>query len=102
MNKKRGGTLLFHYHFWTPYVEETEKFYEDHIKNLAEKSKYRGILRAQLSAIELLMLFYNISYSSKGEKFRSLLMEKNFFDNHLVIEDFIWRNDFEELKKLNS
>ncbi|MBY6036916.1 hypothetical protein KUV80_09635 [Fictibacillus nanhaiensis] len=22
--------MLFHYHFWTPYVEETEKFYKDH------------------------------------------------------------------------
>ena len=60
------------------------------------------VLRAQLSALELMMLFYNISYSIKGEKFQSLLMEKKFFDNHLVIEDLIWKNDVEELKKLNS
>jgi hypothetical protein len=25
---KEGDFMLFHYHFWTPYVEETEKFYE--------------------------------------------------------------------------
>ncbi|PGW74546.1 putative phage abortive infection protein [Bacillus thuringiensis] len=32
-----------------------------------KKRKYRGILRAQLSSFELLVLFYNISYPEKGK-----------------------------------
>ncbi|MEM5598393.1 putative phage abortive infection protein [Niallia circulans] len=40
--------------------------------NEKEKKKYRGILRAQLSSFELLMLFYNVVYSDKGE------ISKNF------------------------
>jgi hypothetical protein len=40
---KRGGTLLFHYHFWTPNVEETEKFYEDHGFRIVQRiGKYQG------------------------------------------------------------
>ncbi len=57
-----------------------------------------GILRAQLSSYELLMLFYNICYSDKGEKFKFLLESTNFFDNHLVEDDFIWENDIEQLE----
>ncbi len=66
--------------------------------NEKEQKEYRGILRAQLSSYELLMLFYNICYSDKGKKFRILLESTNFFDNHLVEEDFIWDNDIEQLK----
>lgn len=67
-----------------------------------EKRKYRGILRAQLSSFELLMLFYNISYSEKGKKFKELIAGINFFDDHLIEEDFIWKNDVKELASLNA
>ncbi|MHA4196218.1 putative phage abortive infection protein [Bacillus cereus] len=67
-----------------------------------EKRMYRGILRAQLSSFELLMLFYNISYSEKGKKFKELIESINFFDDHLIEEDFIWKNDVKELASLNA
>ncbi|MDA1906046.1 putative phage abortive infection protein [Bacillus cereus] len=67
-----------------------------------EKRKYRGILRAQLSSFELLMLFYNISYSEKGKEFKKLIAGINFFDDHLIEEDFIWKNDVKELANLNA
>ncbi|QBJ67097.1 hypothetical protein C3496_12265 [Bacillus anthracis] len=67
-----------------------------------EKRQYRGILRAQLSSFELLMLFYNISYSEKGKKFKELVAGINFFDDHLIEEDFIWKNDVAELVNLNK
>lgn len=35
--------MLFHYHFWTPYVEETEKFYEDNGFDISQRiGKYEG------------------------------------------------------------
>ncbi|OIK12079.1 hypothetical protein BIV60_17035 [Bacillus sp. MUM 116] len=35
--------MLFHYHFWTPYVEETEKFYEDNGFYISQRiGKYQG------------------------------------------------------------
>lgn len=35
--------LLFHYHFWTPYVEETEKFYiENGFRVSLRTGKYKG------------------------------------------------------------
>jgi hypothetical protein len=61
---------------------------------------YRGILRAQLSSFELLMIFYNVVYSKKGLKFKDLLLDINFFDDHLIIKDFIWNNDIGELEDL--
>ena len=67
-----------------------------------EKRKYRGILRAQLSSFELLMLFYNISYSEKGKKFKELVAGTNFFADHLIVEDFIWKNDVTELAHFNE
>ncbi|PEU04111.1 hypothetical protein CN527_04570 [Bacillus cereus] len=67
-----------------------------------EKRMYRGILRAQLSSFELLMLFYNISYYEKGKKFKELIEGINFFDDHLIKEDFIWKNDVKELASLNA
>ncbi|PFE95058.1 hypothetical protein CN325_18820 [Bacillus thuringiensis] len=67
-----------------------------------EKRKYRGILRAQFSSFELLMLFYNISYSEKGKKFKELIAGVNFFDDHLIEESFIWKSDIKELANLNA
>lgn len=72
-------------------------FDENSAENESEKQKYRGILRAQLSSMELLMIFYNVIYSKKGEKFKELLKGTNFFDDHLVFDKFIWNNDIEEL-----
>ncbi|WP_251551095.1 hypothetical protein [Neobacillus muris] len=35
--------MLFHYHFWTPFVEETEKFYVDHGFRISQRiGKYQG------------------------------------------------------------
>lgn len=77
------------------------KFSDDIEENELEQRKYRGILRAQLSSIELLMLFYNITYSEKGKKFADLILNKNFFDDHLVKSKFLWTNDNQELRKIN-
>lgn len=55
--------------------------------NLSFESQqtYIGILRAQLSADELKMLYYNIYYSNKGRKFYNLLNDTkiDFFQEHL-------------------
>ncbi|KAA0547561.1 hypothetical protein FZW96_11985 [Bacillus sp. BGMRC 2118] len=79
---------------------QEQKFNVDREINEKEQRKYRGILRAQLSSHELLMIFYNIVYSKKGEKFKDLIEGTNFFDNHLIEKDFIWRNDKQVLKTL--
>lgn len=35
--------MLFHYHFWTPYVEETERFYEENgFRVSLRMGKYKG------------------------------------------------------------
>jgi hypothetical protein len=35
--------MLFHYHFWTPYVEETEKFYKENGFRISQRlGKYNG------------------------------------------------------------
>lgn len=35
--------MLFHYHFWTPYVEETEKFYVENGFHISQRiGKYKG------------------------------------------------------------
>ncbi|WP_182103767.1 putative phage abortive infection protein [Niallia taxi] len=78
----------------TVFDETSEK------NNEKEKKKYRGILRAQLSSFELLMVFYNMVYSEKGEKFKQLIIGTNFFDDHIVEKDFIWRSDKAELENL--
>jgi hypothetical protein len=41
--KKEGDFMLFHYHFWTPYVEETEKFYEYNGFRISQRiGRYQG------------------------------------------------------------
>ncbi|MDI2588063.1 hypothetical protein OR571_13295 [Psychrobacillus sp. NEAU-3TGS] len=64
------------------------------------KKEFRGILRAQLSSFELMMLFYNVMYSEKGEKFNDQLQNKNFFDNHLLLEEFVWNDDIHYLEEI--
>ncbi|WP_235856586.1 putative phage abortive infection protein [Niallia taxi] len=81
---------------------QSETFDVDDKTNEIEKRKYRGILRAQLSSFELLMVFYNVVYSQKGEKFKEILINTNFFDDHLVTNDFIWKNDIEEVASLDT
>ncbi|MFC7373478.1 hypothetical protein ACFQPF_17695 [Fictibacillus iocasae] len=42
-NRKKVIIILFHYHFWTPYVEETEKFYVDQGFRISLRNgKYNG------------------------------------------------------------
>ncbi|TDU16458.1 putative phage abortive infection protein [Bacillus sp. BK450] len=79
---------------------QDENFSTDKIQNEKEQKKYRGILRAQLSSMELLMLFYNVVYSKKGEKFKEILKGTNFFDDHLIESKLLWANDKEELAAL--
>ncbi|MGE1095753.1 putative phage abortive infection protein [Bacillus altitudinis] len=79
---------------------EDEHFSNNSKENEKEKKKYRGILRAQLSSMELLMLFYNVVYSEKGEKFKEILKGNNFFDDHLIESKFLWANDKDELAAL--
>ncbi|MCM3413240.1 hypothetical protein [Metabacillus litoralis] len=39
--------MLFHYHFWTPYVEKTEKFYLDNGFRISQRiGKYNGDFQA--------------------------------------------------------
>lgn len=39
--------MLFHYHFWTPYVEETEKFYKNIGFRISQRiGKYQGDFQA--------------------------------------------------------
>jgi len=83
------------------FIQE-EQFSEDDTKNNEERRKYRGILRAQLSSIEMIILFYNIVYSKNGKKFRNLLLNTRFFEDHLDPSKIIWKNDEDELKKLDS
>ncbi|WP_178897041.1 putative phage abortive infection protein [Bacillus altitudinis] len=78
-----------------------EQFSNNSKENEKEKKKYIDILRAQLSSMELLMLFYNVVYSKKGEKFKEILKGTNFFDDHLIESKFLWANDKEELAALN-
>jgi hypothetical protein len=82
-------------------IQTTTFRHDNETEDEEEKRKYRGILRAQLSSFELLMIFYNVVYSEKGEKFKELLIDSNFFDDHLIDENFIWKNDNEELLKLD-
>ncbi|WP_176544114.1 putative phage abortive infection protein [Bacillus thuringiensis] len=83
-------------------IQNTTFNNESQERDNEEKRKYRGILRAQLSSFELLMLFYNISYSEKGKKFKELIAGVNFFDDHLIEESFIWKNDIKEVASLNA
>ncbi|WOO45603.1 putative phage abortive infection protein [Bacillus subtilis] len=63
------------------FIDQAEKL------NISEKKNYIGILRAQLSTGELLLIFYN-ALSDKGEKFRELIMKYNFFDDLLDDDPF--------------
>ncbi|OME79592.1 hypothetical protein BK120_21695 [Paenibacillus sp. FSL A5-0031] len=80
---------------------QNEKFHEREQDSNREKRKYLGIIRAQLSSYELLVIFYNIVYSSKGDKFKQLLINTHFFDDHLNVKEFLWPNDFSELEQMN-
>lgn len=60
------------------------KFIDQQDKELTtdERKNYIGILRAQLSTGELLLIFYN-ALSDRGEKFRKLILKYDFFDDLL-------------------
>lgn len=81
-------------------IQETEFDSVTPNNNQKIRKNYLGILRAQLSSFELLMIFYNMAYSEKGEKFRELIKGTNFFDDHLIEKDFIWKNDRKELESI--
>ncbi|MCU5036427.1 putative phage abortive infection protein [Bacillus cereus] len=103
---KRHENLIGHYYRnlyrIVKLIQKNNFDSESQERDNEEKRQYRGILRAQLSSFELLMLFYNISYSEKGKKFKELVAGINFFDDHLIKEDFIWKNDVTELANLNK
>jgi len=83
------------------YLIEKEHFFDEDVRNLEEKKKYRQILGAQISSAEILVIFYYTIYSKEGEEYKELLRGKEFFINELNEKEFIWSNDFEELKNLN-
>ena len=71
-------------HYFRNLYRIVKYIFESELSRENQKT-YIGILRAQLSATELIMLYYNINYSNKGKKFKDLL-EKNemdFFQEHL-------------------
>ncbi|MGQ8967936.1 putative phage abortive infection protein [Bacillus subtilis] len=63
------------------FIDETEEL------SVSEKKNYIGILRAQLSTGELLLIFYN-ALSVRGIKFKKLILKYNFFDDLLDDDDF--------------
>ena len=74
-----------------------EKLLSEQGFSFKDRNNYRGIWRAQLSSSELLMLYYNVNFSEKGRKFKTLLLNTGFFDDHIKNEDLIWKNDHELL-----
>lgn len=74
-----------------------EKLLSEQGFSFEDRSNYRGIWRAQLSSFELKMLYYNVNFSEKGYKFKNLLLNTGFFDDHIKSQDLIWRNDHELL-----
>ncbi|MED1174367.1 putative phage abortive infection protein [Bacillus inaquosorum] len=58
------------------------KFIHESSLSKEEKKNYIGILRAQLTMDELLIIFYN-ALSSRGKNFKDIIVEYNFFDDHL-------------------
>lgn len=101
LNESKIGHYFRNLYRIVKYIEEYEFSGKNEI-NERERKEYRGILRAQLSKYELLMLFYNICYSEKGEKFKYILTGTEFFENHLVQEDFIWINDKDQVKQFKK
>ncbi|MED3508024.1 putative phage abortive infection protein [Bacillus velezensis] len=58
------------------------KFIDEAKLSKKEKKNYIGILRAQLTIDELLIIFYN-ALSIRGMNFKDIITKYNFFDNHL-------------------
>lgn len=58
------------------------KFIHESSLSKEEKKNYIGILRAQLTIDELLIIFYN-ALSTRGKNFKEIIVEYNFFDDHL-------------------
>ena len=57
------------------WIDESELGHKD-------KKNYLGILRAQLSSSELVLIFYN-NNTEKGKNFKKLVDKYEFFDDHL-------------------
>lgn len=75
------------------YLEKYEFYADNPEKNEEAKRNYRGILRAQFSSYEFILLYFNLEYCSAGEKFRNLVGNKGFFDETLMNEDLMWKNN---------
>lgn len=58
------------------------KWIDESTLDFNEKKNYLGILRAQLSSSELVLIFYNNS-TKNGENFKKLVDKYDFFDDHL-------------------
>ncbi|WP_343311245.1 putative phage abortive infection protein [Bacillus atrophaeus] len=65
------------------FIDQAKELSED------EKKNYIGILRAQLSTGELLLIFYN-ALSKRGEKFKELILKYDFFDD-LLDDDVFYK-----------
>lgn len=75
------------------YLEKYEFDSNNSKKNEEEKRNYRGILRAQFSSYEFILLYFNLEYCSAGEKFKKVIENKGFFDETLMNEDLMWKNN---------
>ncbi|MDK8188795.1 putative phage abortive infection protein [Paenibacillus sp. UMB7766-LJ446] len=70
------------------------------IDDVYEKRKYSRIIRSQLSAYELLLLFYNC-FQGKGENFTVYTEKYNLFDN-LIYEQLVEKNHLEMYKEISQ
>ena len=75
---------------------------QDSNLSFLEKKFYSGILRAQLSSYELLMIFYNC-LAKQGEKLKEYVIKYEILkhmDKNLLID--IKKDEFLKLMKLNT
>ncbi|MGX5515375.1 putative phage abortive infection protein [Bacillus cereus] len=91
-------------HYFRNLYRITKFIHENETLSKKQKQNYIGILRAQLSTYELLLIFYNGLSEYGSEKFLPLIKQYNLLDNInntlLYDETLHWEvfNDFEEKK----
>ena len=74
------------------------------------KNKYIGILRTQLSENELLLLFYNANYSSRGKKFATEAKGLDLWGTtdevysgiHFDTNNLVWKRDIIAVEHINK
>ncbi|KKI90690.1 hypothetical protein WQ54_19415 [Bacillus sp. SA1-12] len=91
-------------HYFRNLYRITKFIHENEALSMDQKQNYIGILRAQLSTYELLLIFYNALSDYGSEKFLPLIKKYNLFDNInntlLINQKLDWElyKNFEETK----